>query len=156
MATLISQIEMCLNSRPLVPITGDTDDINALTPSHFLIGSALHMIPDQLEENEVNLDRLDHWRLVKAIRDRFWVRWLREYLNTLSQRYKWQRPQPNFQVDDIVLILDPSLLQRGRWPLGKILTVHRGGDGLIRVATVRTRQGKFTRPITKLYPLPTH
>ena len=89
MATLTAQIEMCLNSQPLVPITGDPDDIDSLTPGHYLIGSALNAIPDSYGEDNDNLDKLNHWRLVKAIRDRFWVRWSWEYLNTLSQHHKW-------------------------------------------------------------------
>ena len=35
--TILSQIEACLNSRPLVPIECDDDGVDALTPGHFLI-----------------------------------------------------------------------------------------------------------------------
>jgi len=37
-ATLLCQIEACLNSRPIVPLTDDPADLSALTPGHFLIG----------------------------------------------------------------------------------------------------------------------
>lgn len=46
MATLLSQIEACLNSRPLQPLTDDPEDFAALTPGHFLIGSALSAVPE--------------------------------------------------------------------------------------------------------------
>jgi len=39
MATLLAQVEACLNSRPLQALTDDPDDLTALTPGHFLIGS---------------------------------------------------------------------------------------------------------------------
>ena len=48
LSTLLTQIEACLNSRPLVPLPSDDDGIEALTPGHFLIGQplqALLMIP---------------------------------------------------------------------------------------------------------------
>jgi hypothetical protein len=34
-ATLLCQIEACLNSRPIAPLTDDPADLSALTPSHF-------------------------------------------------------------------------------------------------------------------------
>ncbi|XP_076545269.1 uncharacterized protein LOC117609699 [Osmia lignaria lignaria] len=44
-STLLTQIEAVLNSRPLEPLSDDSDDISVLTPGHFLIGSALNTIP---------------------------------------------------------------------------------------------------------------
>ncbi|XP_047543215.1 uncharacterized protein LOC125075547 [Vanessa atalanta] len=35
-STLLAQIEACLNTRPLCAITDDPEDINFLTPSHFI------------------------------------------------------------------------------------------------------------------------
>ena len=39
--TLLCRIEACLNSRPLAPINEDINDLNVLTPGHFLVGDAL-------------------------------------------------------------------------------------------------------------------
>jgi len=46
MSTLLTQVEACLNSRPLVPLPNDDDGIEALTPGHFLIGQPLQALPD--------------------------------------------------------------------------------------------------------------
>ena len=47
MTTVLTQIEACLNSRPLVPVkTPDDDSIEVLTPCHFLIGQPLTALPD--------------------------------------------------------------------------------------------------------------
>ena len=47
MTTFLTQVEACLNSRPLVAVnTPDDDGIEALTPGHFLIGQPLCALPD--------------------------------------------------------------------------------------------------------------
>lgn len=46
MMTFLTQIEAVLNSRLLSPLTDDPDDLNALTPGHFLIGTALSVVPE--------------------------------------------------------------------------------------------------------------
>ena len=82
------------------------------------------------------------------------MRWSREYLHNLQRRTKWRRPQPNFDIGDLVLVLDTSLLRRGRWPLGRVTATHPGPDGQVRVVTVKTGVGEYVRPITKLCQLP--
>ncbi|XP_028042585.1 fatty acid synthase-like, partial [Bombyx mandarina] len=47
MSTTLCQIEACLNSRPLCPIDhNDIDNLNVLTPGHFLIGEAPINVPE--------------------------------------------------------------------------------------------------------------
>ena len=38
LTTVLSQIEACLNSRPLVALPLADDGVEALTPGHFLVG----------------------------------------------------------------------------------------------------------------------
>ncbi|XP_055632492.1 uncharacterized protein LOC129772973 [Toxorhynchites rutilus septentrionalis] len=56
MLTLLAQIECCLNSRPIVPISDDPSDMEPLTPGHFLVGSALKAVPDS-DVSEIPLNR---------------------------------------------------------------------------------------------------
>uniref|UniRef100_A0A182WYE9 DUF5641 domain-containing protein n=1 Tax=Anopheles quadriannulatus TaxID=34691 RepID=A0A182WYE9_ANOQN len=44
MTTLLAEIECCLNSRPLTPMTEDLSDAAALTPGHFLVRSHLQQL----------------------------------------------------------------------------------------------------------------
>ena len=152
-STLLASIEGVLNSRPLTPITGEIDDLEMLTPAHFLIGRSLISIPEPIAATTI--DHATHWSLVKTLRDQFWTRWSKEYLNTLQQRSKWTRPRANLRVGDVVIIIDPALLKsNGRWPLGRVIEARPGSDNLVRVATVRTETSTYTRPITKLAYLP--
>ncbi|XP_053395609.1 uncharacterized protein LOC128555863 [Mercenaria mercenaria] len=51
-------------------------------------------------------------------------------------RQKWHNVQRNLTVNDLVLVCDePST--RGRWPLGRVLEVSKGRDGLERSCRVR-------------------
>ncbi|XP_029169587.1 uncharacterized protein LOC114939444 [Nylanderia fulva] len=65
MTTLLAQIEACLNSRPLQPLSDDPEDVAALTPGHFLVGSALSAIPEPSLEREPSA-RLSRWQLRKT------------------------------------------------------------------------------------------
>ncbi|XP_062538826.1 uncharacterized protein LOC134207124 [Armigeres subalbatus] len=64
MCTLLTQIEMCLNSRPLVPIPTDPADLEVLTPGHFLVGTSLQAIPDR-NLCDIPDNRLTHFELTQ-------------------------------------------------------------------------------------------
>ena len=44
MSTLLIQIEACLNSRPIAPLSNDEFEFEALTPGHFLVGRPLQAL----------------------------------------------------------------------------------------------------------------
>ena len=149
LSTFLSQIEFCMNSRSLTRLSGDPDDVDAITPWHLVNGFPPRSIPEppSLEEN---LDRVAHWALIQAMKHHFWRRWAVEFLHMLQQRNKWLRPTRNIQSDDLVLVTDTSLIRQGSWPLGRVLQTHPGKDGLVRVATVKTATGTYVRPLSKL------
>ncbi|GFV67826.1 integrase catalytic domain-containing protein [Trichonephila clavipes] len=46
LTTLMAQIEAVLNSRPLSPLSSDPNDLNPLTPGHFLTNCAISSFPE--------------------------------------------------------------------------------------------------------------
>lgn len=99
------------------------------------------------------MSRLNRWRLIRQRRQSFWRRRAREYLTTLQGRIKWFQPTANLAVDGLVIVEAPNRLPADRC-LGRILGVHPGNDGAMRVVTVHTQYGVYKRPSVKLVKLP--
>lgn len=150
MTTLLCKIESCLNSRPLCPLSNDTDELAVLTPGHFLIGDALLSPPEKPVEN---LNLTNRWHLLQKLTNDFWHKWSTEYLVRLQSRPKWLRTENNIEINDLVLIRDERL-PPNQWLLGRVVELHKGKDDLVRVVTVKTKNGQLKRPIVKLSPLP--
>ncbi|XP_076384469.1 uncharacterized protein LOC143263256, partial [Megalopta genalis] len=147
--TLLTQIESCLNSRPLSPLSSDPTDLNPLTPEHFLIGTALTTLPSP-DLRDIKDTRLNRYQLIQQMVQHFWQRWQRECIQQLQQRHKWQHSTTSkLAVDSLVIIREDNLPPL-QWSMGRIVQVHPGTDGVIRVATVRTSTGTIKRPVTKL------
>lgn len=152
LSTVLSQIEACLNSRPLCPTTSDPSDDSVLTPGHFLIGDALLASPESQSEL-LSVNSPTRWQLVQKMRNDFWRRWQQDYITRLQQRPKWASKSPNLAKNDLVLIREDNLPPT-RWALGRILHLHPGNDNLVRVATIRCQGNTIKRPIAKLALLP--
>lgn len=153
LTTVINQIEACLNSRPLVPTSCDPTDLTALTPAHFLVGGALTTLPEPSLINTY-VPPLKRWKLVQKMYQDFWAIWSSEYLSRLQQRPKWIQRSRNLQINELVLIKD-NRLPPSKWLLGRILEVHPGDDGLVRVVSVKCSNGTtMKRPVSKISSLP--
>ena len=149
METVTCQVEACLNSRPIIPMTShNPDGLSTLTAGHFLLFKPPMAYPeDPRLPEEPSL--LKKWNVCQAMVQHFWSRWSKEYLNTLQARTKWQKSRPNLQVDDVVILKEDRTFAC-HWPLAKIIQTYPGKDGLVRVARVKTATGEYKRPVTKL------
>ncbi|XP_055932021.1 uncharacterized protein LOC129962299 [Argiope bruennichi] len=78
LSTLLCQIEACINSRPLVPLSNDPADLRALTPGHFLIGEPLLEFPEGTSLTNQNLSPSCRWKSLLQLRHQFWNRWTRD------------------------------------------------------------------------------
>jgi hypothetical protein len=88
LSTVFTRIEAVLNSRPLCELSSDPDELDVLTPGHFIIGSSLVAVPEECL-SDLPKNRLSRWQLVKQLTQHIWKRWSLEYLHTLQQRSKW-------------------------------------------------------------------
>ncbi|XP_024869329.1 uncharacterized protein LOC112453022, partial [Temnothorax curvispinosus] len=152
MSTLLSQVEACLNSRPLQALSDDPNDISALTPGHFLIGAPLLAVPEPAL-NDAAESSLSRWQHLQKMRDHFWSRWSHEYIIGMATRSKWLKPEDAPAVGSLCLVRSEST-PPSRWPLARIVRVHPGDDGIVRVATIRTATSELVRPLCKLVLLP--
>ncbi|XP_035205922.1 uncharacterized protein LOC118180953 [Stegodyphus dumicola] len=117
--TVIVQIEGILNSRPLSPLSTDTDDFQALTPGHFLIGKPINAIPEpNLIDKRDNL--LSRWHRTQKLVQNIWKCWQNSYLSNLQQRSKWVLKKPNITPGMLILLKD-SQLPICNWSLGRII-----------------------------------
>lgn len=147
LTTLLCQIEACLNSRPLIPLSSDPSDVRALTPGHFLIGVPLLEIPER--DNSQNLSLSSRWVLIQRMKQEFWKRWSRDYLHHLQNRPKWITQHTNLQIGDLVVIHDPQTLPL-HWRLGRVTRIYPGSDNRVRVVSIFTQDGEIQRPISRV------
>lgn len=152
-ATVLAQIEACLNSRPLHPLSTDPNDPNALTPSHFLIGENITAVPDS-NYLEVNENRLSRFQRLQKLLQHFWQRWSQEYLAELQTRTKWKQRHNELLQPGILVLIKEENAPPLKWLLGRIIEVHKGEDGVVRVVTLKTAHGLFKRPASKLCVIP--
>ena len=130
--TLLTQIEVMLNSRPLEPLSDDPEDISTLTPAHFLIGKSLTTLSEPSVEH-TSLSPSARWQLIQKMQQ-FWSQWSAHYLQRQQSISKWHHPSNDIKVGSLVLITDERFLP-SKWPLARVLTLHPGKDGLTRVVT---------------------
>ena len=74
---------------------------------------------------------------------------MKEWLPSLAARKKWTTSNRNFAVGDVVLVINSQTV-RGHWPLGRIVAVHPGQDGRVRVVDVKIGDTVFVRSVTTL------
>lgn len=135
-------------------MSSDPNDIQPLTAGHFLTMEPLVTVPSPESPDIKPVPGLrQRWTLVQRIQQHFWDRWQKEYLHTIQMRSKWQKDEPNVVTGDLVIVQEPT--PPLSWKTARVTEVYSGDDNVVRVATIRTADGKyFKRPTVKLCRLP--
>ncbi|GBM90538.1 hypothetical protein AVEN_253438-1, partial [Araneus ventricosus] len=160
MTTILAEVELVLNHRPLTYTSNDLDEPLPLTPAHFLFPGQenlsypvhfLEIFTNQPSTKE-NLTR----RVVYQTKllGHIWGKWKNNYLMQLRNAHNFVNSSP---VRDLkkgeVVLLEGTTKSKFLWPLGVIEDVIVGRDGHIRSCIVRTSKGQLKRPIQLIYPL---
>ncbi|KAJ0176241.1 hypothetical protein K1T71_008415 [Dendrolimus kikuchii] len=150
--TTLTQIEAILNSRPLTPLSSDPADLMPLTPGHFLIGRTFTSLP-QSDQQQNSTSSLTRYERIEKLRQHFWERWSKEYVSELQQRTKWRSNTDGLQLNSLVVIKEDNIPPL-KWKLGRIVAIHPGRDGIVRVADIKTSGGIIRRAFSRICPLP--
>ena len=145
--TILSEIQLVINNRPLVKIDDDIDR-EVLTPNHLLFGRRLNNYAQKNIENVDVTSKLTY----------FWNIWLREYLTSLRETHIHKKDgQPQINEGDIVLLEENC--GRALWKTAKVDEIIPSRDGKIRgvkVSYIRNdKLYSIKRPVNKLVPLET-
>lgn len=148
--TFLCEVESIINSRPLTKLSEDVEDANTLSPNQMLmLNEAMGDFPGKFHNNDKYRQR---WKFIQHLANQFWKRWLREYLPELQRRSKWNKEEENIKVGDVVLLAE-EVTPRYLWPLGLVVEVREGRDGLVRSVKVKTKSTVLVRPVSKVVKL---
>ena len=153
--TVLSEIEACVNSRPLTFVGDTLDSPNPLTPNHFLTGHSVGFRARELDDpSSVATARMlgERARLRLARLNKFWTVWSKEYLRNLPPAIRKFRPQGKLCEGAVVLIEEDNV-RRQKWEMGVVTRLLPGRDGVARSVEVRTARGQKTRAVQRLHDL---
>ena len=154
--TLLTEFTALINNRPLTYIAEDSDEV--LTPNNLLYGRNICLAPplNALAEDEVpyaeNIDLRKQYSKLSELLKKFEKSWNSDYLTALREKHYNCVDVPEtcpFRVGDVVLVnLDNC--SRQWWPLGRVETLIKGPDGVIRSVQVKVGSKLYHRSLNKL------
>ena len=128
--TAFAEVEGLLNTRPLAYIGVEGLENTALTPNHFLVGSAsVPQISSPWPPFKGGLAR--RWEAVHKALHTFRQRFLAELVPHMREATKVRGAGRDLRVGDVVVFLLPSAAKK--WPLALIHQTFPGKDGRVRV-----------------------
>jgi hypothetical protein len=136
--TCFAQTAAYLNNRPIGYSVSSSNDLEALTPNHFL-GGGIHFefCPISFTSGGNLAIR---FRKLQQFLDEFWKRLCLEIAPYLRKYQKWLTKRTNLEKDDICVLLEPS--ERNKFPLCRVLETKLNEDGLVRSVLVRLKDNK--------------
>ncbi|KAH9397032.1 hypothetical protein TYRP_003336 [Tyrophagus putrescentiae] len=149
LSTILCEVEAIVNSRPLLPGTLTT---SPLTPAHFLIGRSFTFVPPlRMKEKPVDPFLINYATICEE-RDKLWTRLRKEYLTSLRQFHRHGGKTREPEIGELVLLVGSC--KREDWDWGRVQSLMRGPDGIVRAASLLMPNGNiWERPVQSLIPL---
>ncbi|XP_067949631.1 uncharacterized protein [Watersipora subatra] len=145
-----------VNSRPISAQLLNDSEVSVITPNHLLTGKSTNITPPPGDFDSTEVYGKKMWRKVQQMADEFWFSWKNSYLQDITNRQRWECPQPSLQPGDIVLVMEDNA-PRYDWPTGLIIEASPGSDGRVRrvkikiaTAVLYTKGTVLERPVQKL------
>ena len=130
LTTCLVEVESMFDSRPLTLVSDDYNDLQVLTPNHFLTGKATkHFSINKFPQSDINSQK--SWKSVQTLANMFLTTFIKVYLRTLQDSKKWSRITGNLVVNDTVLVQNENV-PRSFWSLARIIDVHVGNDRIVK------------------------
>ncbi|GFW31060.1 integrase catalytic domain-containing protein [Trichonephila clavipes] len=159
LSTILSEVEVIVNHRPLTYVENDPGEQEPLTPAHFLELSygdskyPIHFIEliDATTAKESYKKRKTYRTLLLK---QLWRRWKEQYLLQLKTANHFNTPSvhKSLKLNDVVLV-EGNVKSKLLWELEIIKEIFIGRDDNVRSCLVNTFKGLFKKPIQLLYPL---
>ena len=155
--TVLSDIQLAINSRPLTYRCADEDGLEILTPNKFL---RPHVETNLIVRNprEILTETASRKDLVKSLSIRekmvthFKDLWYESYLLSLRSLYKNLHETEfvnKIKVNDLVLIKNP-VKARQHWRLGRVIQLIYGSDNKVRTVKLLRGDAKYRQGVRKL------
>ena len=137
--TTMCLVEQTFNARPINPASDDHEDLEALTPNHFVIGRANVCIPF-LPNAEDYANHRKIFRSSQAYADMIWKQWATKYLPQNNVRAQWNKLELNIQIGDLVWLIENNV-RRSHYNMARVMEVYPGKDGIMRSVLIKTLDG---------------
>ena len=149
----MAETEGIINSRPLtVETLSDVNSQFPLPPSNLLTQKNRVILPPPGNLGRPYLHSRRRWKQIQHIAGEFRSLWRIKVLPSLQIRQKWNTKKRDFEVDDIVLLMED--LGRNKWPIARVVKIEPDWNGAVCSVKLRTvdssdNQKLLRRPINK-------
>lgn len=124
------------------------DDSEALTPDQFVIRGRINNL-NVISNQAVDITLKWKWKTVPALTSLFWVKWIRKYLLTLTERQKWTTEWRNIRIGDLVIICDNNT-KRAISPLVRVIETFPRDSCVVLAVRVKTKNGTYVLAVSGL------
>ncbi|KAG5890359.1 hypothetical protein JTB14_015761 [Gonioctena quinquepunctata] len=105
--------ENIVNSRPLTYLPLDSEESEALTPNHFLVGCSNGDKTMAKLDNDAKVLKFNYLYR-EQFSNKCWRRFVAEYIPELLLRSKWHKQVRPLEEEDIIILCDKDLDAIGR------------------------------------------